>query len=405
MATERRCAANRANAAKSTGPRTAAGKARVAQNGCRHGLNRPVGRDPAFAGDIEAWARKICRLPAAPAADECPDPRLALELHLARRIAEAQVEVRRVRLARHRMQETALANPKYRSWRGNRARIEMLGQVGELRRLGIPLPDEMVQAFHHRHEGVEKFALILADHSGELFAFDRYERRALSRRNSAMRAFTEAQVVLAGADARDSSIDASSEVALDLSLNRLLERNRRKLAALLRLVWHGPSAGRRLLKRAVAHKLGATPALSSPSPLVGEGRSGGSQGCDGDVPHPATPTPDSSPQGGGEKNAHRASCNRPAARQLTRADCPPQALRSWDHAPGGEGSVAFWRTKAKEAKALWAAGAADRAAAAAKQAEKPKLSLQEAARRVRQLLKLDEDEPKCASAAAACRPP
>jgi hypothetical protein len=427
MATERR-AANRANAAKSTGPRTAAGKARVAQNGCRHGLNRPAGRDPAFAGDIEAWARKICRLPAAPAAGECPDPRLALELHLARRIAEAQVEVRRVRLARHRMQETALANPKYRSWRGNRARIEMLGQVGELRRLGIPLPDEMVQAFHHRHEGVEKFALILADHSGELFAFDRYERRALSRRNSAMRAFTEAQVVLAGADARDSPIDASSEVALDLSLNRLLERNRRKLAALLRLVWHGPSAGRRLLKRAVAHKPGATPALSSPSPLVGEGRSGGSQGCDGDVPHPATPTPDSSPAeprysegsapqqsdrsrqqptsvGGGEKNAHRASCNRPAARQLTRADCPPQALRSWDHAPGGEGSVAFWRTKAKEAKALWAAGAADRAAAAAKQAEKPKLSLQEAARRVRQLLKLDEDEPKCASAAAACRPP
>ncbi len=74
-------------------------------------------------------------------------------------------------------------------------------------------------------------------------------------------------------------------------------------------------------------------------------------------------------------------------------------------APGGEGTVAFWRSKAKEAKALWAAGAADRAAAAAKQVEKPKLSLQEAARRVRQLLKLDEDEPKCASAAAACRPP
>ena len=221
MATERRCAANRANAAKSTGPRTAAGKARVAQNGCRHGLNRPVGRDPAFAGDIEAWARKICRLPPAPAADECPDPRLALELHLARRIAEAQVEVRRVRLARHRMQETALANPKYRSRRGNRARIEMLGQVVELRRLGIPLPDEMVQAFHHRHEGVEKFALILADHSGELFAFDRYERRALSRRNFAMRAFTEAQVVLADADAQDSAIDASSEVALDLSLSKL----------------------------------------------------------------------------------------------------------------------------------------------------------------------------------------
>jgi hypothetical protein len=283
------------------------------------------------------------------------------------------------------MQETALANPKYRSWRGNRARIEMLGQVVELRRLGIPLPDEMVQAFHHRHEGVEKFALILADHSGELFAFDRYERRALSRRNSAMRAFTEAQVVLAGADARDSPIEASSEVALDLSLNRLMERNRRKLAALLRLVWHGPSTGRRLLKRAVAHKPCTTRAMPSPSP------------------NRSRQQPTS--VGGGEKNPDRAQSDRPTARRLTHADCPPRAPRTWDHAPGGEGTVAFWRSKAKEAKALWAAGAADRAAAAAKQAKKPKMSLQEAARRVRQLLKLDEDEPKCAPAATACRPP
>jgi hypothetical protein len=396
-------AANRANAAKSTGPRTAAGKARVAQNGCRHRLNRPVAGDPALAGDIEAWARKICCLPAAPAADERPDPRLALKLHLARRIAEAQVDLTRVRLARHRMLETALANPKYRSLRGNRARIEMLGQVGELLRLGIPLPDEMVQACHHRHEGVEKFALILGDHCGELFAFDRYERRALSRRNFAMRAFAEAEVVLADAVSQLSSIDTSSEVALDLSLNKLLERNRRKLAALSRLVWHGPSAGRRLLKRAAAHRPCAT--ASSPSPLVGEGRGGGARGFGADVPNTPTPTPDPSPQGGGEQKGRVAPCDRPAARQLTHADCPPQALRSWDHAPGGEGTVAFWRSKAKEAKARWAAAAADRAAAAAKQAEKPKMSLQEAARRVRQLLKLDEDEPKCAPATTACRPP
>jgi hypothetical protein len=161
-------AANRANAAKSTGPRSAAGKARVAQNGLRHGLGRPVWRDAALAGDVAALTRRICGLPAAPAAGERSDPRLALWLHLARPIAEAQVDVRRIRLARHRMLATALANPAYRSWRGNRARIEMLGQVGELLRLGIPLPDEMVEAFHHRHVGAEKFALVLADHCAEM---------------------------------------------------------------------------------------------------------------------------------------------------------------------------------------------------------------------------------------------
>jgi hypothetical protein len=286
---ERRRAANRANAGKSTGPRTAAGKARVANNGCRHGLNRPVGRDPAFAGDVEAWARRICGLPAAPTAGERSDPRLRLKLHMARRIAEAQVDIIRIRRGRHAMLARALDNPNYRSWRGNRARIEMLGQVVELRRLGIPLPDEMVQAFHFRHQDVEKFALILADCVGELAAFDRYERRALSRRKFAIRAFDEAQ--------------------------------------------YAPAAS-----------------PSSPSPLVGEGRGGGSEGDGTSVPHRTTPTPDPSQQGGGEKKARSARRNRPAARLPEPAERSPQPLRSWGRAPGGEGTVAFWRNKAKEAK-------------------------------------------------------
>jgi adenosylcobyric acid synthase len=39
-----------------------------------------------------------------------------------------------------------------------------------------------------------------------------------------------------------------------------------------------------------------------PSPLVGEGRGGGSRGCGAAVPHSPTPTPAPSPQGGGEEN-------------------------------------------------------------------------------------------------------
>jgi hypothetical protein len=44
---KRKRAANRRNARRSTGPRTAAGKARSARNARRHGLTLPVGGDPA----------------------------------------------------------------------------------------------------------------------------------------------------------------------------------------------------------------------------------------------------------------------------------------------------------------------------------------------------------------------
>jgi peptide/nickel transport system ATP-binding protein len=43
------------------------------------------------------------------------------------------------------------------------------------------------------------------------------------------------------------------------------------------------------------------PRAASPSPLVGEGRGGGSGDLGAEVPHSPTPTPDPSPQGGGEK--------------------------------------------------------------------------------------------------------
>jgi hypothetical protein len=48
MASPVQLAANRQNAAKSTGPRTRAGKARVAKNARKHGLNTPLHLDPAF---------------------------------------------------------------------------------------------------------------------------------------------------------------------------------------------------------------------------------------------------------------------------------------------------------------------------------------------------------------------
>jgi Cobalamin synthesis G C-terminus len=48
---------------------------------------------------------------------------------------------------------------------------------------------------------------------------------------------------------------------------------------------------------------------AAPSPLVGEGWGGGSGRCGAVVPPGTTPTPDPSPQGGGEQKGHRAICD------------------------------------------------------------------------------------------------
>jgi hypothetical protein len=144
---------------------------------------------------VERIARAICD-----GAPRCGGgTRPAAELaYLARRIAEAQVDLMRVRRARHAMMTRALDNPRYRSPRYLRRQIAMLVAVGELLVRGIAVPDDMRKAAFGRPRGVLKFALVIADLAHELARFDRYERRALSRRKAAVAAFDAA---CAGEDA------------------------------------------------------------------------------------------------------------------------------------------------------------------------------------------------------------
>jgi len=130
-ANEKTLAANRANAARSTGPRTRAGKARSARNALRHGLSLPVLADPALAPEVAALARRIAGEGASEARHEA-----------AVRIAEAQVDVLRVRRVR---------------------------------------------------DGIMAEGFAEDDITARLMRLDRYERRALSRRNSAIKAFDALQ--------------------------------------------------------------------------------------------------------------------------------------------------------------------------------------------------------------------
>jgi hypothetical protein len=178
---ERKIRANRANARASTGPKTARGRSHAARNALRHALSLPVYSDPVWSEEVEALARQIIGTDANPEMQE-----------LARRIAEAQVDLHRVRRARHQIVSQAWSDPDYKSEVMLRKKSTLV--LGCARRfdLTMPMPDIVMAFLSSKPQGPYRFATILADKARQLLALDRYERRALSRRKFAVRAFDAA---------------------------------------------------------------------------------------------------------------------------------------------------------------------------------------------------------------------
>lgn len=102
MTSERKHAANRANAGRSTGPRSTAGKRRSGQNAREHGLNIPVRFDAAWAPRVQELVRALAggdeaRLAGAHAAAEAQAhlERISAMKQLALRLAIAQLREQR----------------------------------------------------------------------------------------------------------------------------------------------------------------------------------------------------------------------------------------------------------------------------------------------------------------------
>ena len=176
MTSARKREANRRNARASTGPKTAAGKTRAAQNAHRHGLAVPLPADPTRSEDVAVLARMIAGRNASPEVQE-----------IARRAAEAQIAVIRVRQATVSLFNHYLDDPGYRPAKDHHKRFRLAMKLLKHPNAGTPAARGAIELYPADLEGPEKFVAVMSDITEQLTRLDRYERRALSRRKFAMR--------------------------------------------------------------------------------------------------------------------------------------------------------------------------------------------------------------------------
>lgn len=188
MTSERQQRANQANAKKSTGPRSSKGRSKVGRNAFRHGLGIPILSDERWSPQVESLARIIAG----------PEPG-ALALEGARLIAEAEIDLARVRCYRMLLLQKSYERP-----RTTATELLKLARLMKksARLLSRYLSDNSAVPVVPRGLEVEDFdpksksepvrrINVIAALRDELSALDRYERRARSRRKTAIRSFDD----------------------------------------------------------------------------------------------------------------------------------------------------------------------------------------------------------------------
>src|SRR5262245_44289829 len=174
MTSERQIAANRRNARKSTGPRSGAGRKRASRNAYRHGLTLNISSTAAFAKQLDQLARKI--------AGNTDD---AITLERAREIAQAELELARVRRAKVALIERASAFGELDPPQLTVTQMIRVLNAFDRGRFIIPKPIDALATMPSQEpdRSAEAVRRVLP----ELRKLDRYERRAAAQRERAVR--------------------------------------------------------------------------------------------------------------------------------------------------------------------------------------------------------------------------
>ncbi len=194
MPSQKRIAANRANAQRSTGPRSGAGKSRSRFNALRHGLAIHSSVHPEF----QHYVNELARVLAGKAKDN------PVVLVRAQRVAEAAIDVLRARSARvelMRRVDLASGHAISESWLpvGDAMPVSGVFQPhkqaklldGLKRALGVA-QQQLKLPEPPRRENLMQDTLnnmSWCEITDRMERLERYERRALSRRNRALKEF------------------------------------------------------------------------------------------------------------------------------------------------------------------------------------------------------------------------
>jgi len=178
MASERQIAANRRNARKSIGPRCGAGKKRASRNAYRHGLTLSVISTTAVAKQLDKLVRKIAG-----------DSKDAMVLERARAIAQAELDLARVRRAKVALIERASAFGELNPPQLTVTQMIRLLNAFDRGRLIVPKPIDALATMPSQEpdRSAEAVRRVLP----ELRKLDRYDRRAAAQRERAVLEFSD----------------------------------------------------------------------------------------------------------------------------------------------------------------------------------------------------------------------